>query len=186
MSAVTCCGVTNSGASVVSSAGSFLARRHQRRQIGIGHRPDQFRIVRAFAGDGEVWPFEMQPGKAGHLAPRRLDAGGDRGSSDFRRVGDQRRQQRGGAEGRMRPADRLDALDIWMIVEHDAAAAIDLQVDKAGGEHVAGVDGFRAFRNFPARNDRLDDAAANDQRGVLMPGFAVEDALGGKGEDARS
>ena len=150
VSAVTCCGVTDSGATVVSSAGSFLrAAISAARSASVIGRISLGSCA-PFAGDGEMRPFEMQPGKAGHLAPRRLDAGGDHRRGDFRRVGDQRRQQRGGAEGRVRPADRLDALDIWMVVEHDAAAAIDLQVDEAGREHVAGLDSFRAQRNLSA------------------------------------
>ena len=115
-SAATCSGVTDSGATVVSSAGSRCARGDQRRQVGFGHRPDQRRVVRALAGDREVRAFEMQAEEARHLLPRRLDAGGDGRSRDLRRVGDQRRQQRRRAERRMRRADRPDALDVgWSL-----------------------------------------------------------------------
>ena len=86
----------------------------------------------------------------------------------------------------MRPADRLDAFDDRVVVEHDAAAAIDLEIDEAGRENVAGLDDCRAGRNFAARNDCLDHTAANDERGILMPGFAVEDALARQGRRRRS
>src|SRR5688572_10446784 len=123
-------------------------------------------------------PFEMQPGEARHLLARRLDAGRDHSPGDLGGIRDQRRQTRSAAEGRMRPADRLDSLDIRMIVEHDAAAAIDLRVDEAGGKHVAVLDYLRAGRNLVPRADSFYRITANDERGILMPGFAVEDALG--------
>ena len=150
VSAVTCAGVTDFWGDSGEKRRQLLASRDQRRLIGIGHRPDQLGVVRPFSGDGEMRPFEMQPCEAGHLAPSRLDAGGDHRRCDFRRVCDQRRQQGGGAERRVRPANRLDAFDIWVVVQHDAAAAIDLQVDEAGREHVAGLDSFRIQRNLSA------------------------------------
>ena len=51
--------------------------------------------MRALARHGKMRPFEMQPGKSGHLGPCRLNPRRDgRAWSLSRRVGDQRRQQR--------------------------------------------------------------------------------------------
>src|SRR3546814_2271422 len=49
-----------------------------------------------------------------------------------RRVADQGRQEGGGAEARVRGADRRDRFDIDLVVEQYAAAAVDLRVDEAG------------------------------------------------------
>ena len=70
-------GSTVSGATVVSSTGSRCARRDQRRLVGIVHRADQRRIMRALARHRQMRAFEMQAEEARHLSPRRLDAGRD-------------------------------------------------------------------------------------------------------------
>src|SRR5688572_1919829 len=82
----------------------------------------------------------------------------------------------------MRPADRLDAFGAGMVVEHDAATAIHLQVDEAGRQHIAGLDDLRAGRNLVPRDDSFYRVTAKDERGILMPAFAVEDLLGEEGK----
>ena len=46
----------------------------QRRLVGVAHRPDQLRVVRALAGDRQMRPFEMQPEKSRNLLARSLGA----------------------------------------------------------------------------------------------------------------
>ena len=150
-------------------------RGDQRRQIVRAHRPDELRVVRALSGDGQMRAFEMQPEKARDVLPGSLGSGGDGLGGDLGRIGDQRRQQRSRAERHMRPADRADGVDVAMVVQHDAAAAIDLQVDEAGRQHAAVQFHDRhAGRHGPSRNDLGDVSAFDDQRGVLAPNLAVE------------
>ena len=121
-------------------------------------------------------PLEMQAEKAGHAPVGGLDAGADGRRRDLRRVGDQRRQERRRAELRMRLADRLDALERGPVVEHDAAAAIDLQVDEAGRQHAgARLRDLGGIGRLVAFHDRLDQPVAHHQHGVAQPELAVED-----------
>ena len=131
-------GVTDSGATVVSSTGRLPARRDQRRLVGLGHRPDQRRIMRA-------------------LAARSRDAGlRDAGRESRARL---RRAASTPAAMAARVISGVSVISVgssavvpngacaaqivriastsWLVVEHDAAAAIDLQVDEARRQHAA-------------------------------------------------
>src|SRR3546814_11776879 len=79
----------------------------------------------------------MDADDAGHaLLDRGVDRG-ERGGDLRRRVADQRRQEGGGAEARVRGADRRYGIDIDLIVEQHPAAAVDLRVDEAGQQPAA-------------------------------------------------
>ena len=52
-----------------------LPRRDQRVLVGIVHRPDQRRIMRALPAHRQMRPFQMQAEETRHLKSRRLDAG---------------------------------------------------------------------------------------------------------------
>ena len=84
-------------------------------------------------------------------------------------------------------ADGADRFDVWLVVEHDAAAAIDLQVDEAGDEHAAGEI---ALRRTPDGTSGGDDASTvpprTDSAAFVVPGIAVEDAGAGEGDQRRS
>src|SRR6185312_3356538 len=85
----------------------------------------------------------------------------------------------------MRPAYPLDGGDVRMIVQHDAAAAIDLEIDKAGSKNAAPrSDDLDVGRHGSRGNDALDLAATNDQRGIVVPCIAIEDARASQGKTA--
>ena len=70
-----------------------------------------------------------------------------------------------------------------MIVEHDAAAAVHLEVDEARRDQAAAeVDRLHAGRQRTARDDGLDAFAIDHQRRVVVPRQPVEDARAGECE----
>ena len=70
-----------------------------------------------------------------------------------------------------------DPLDRRIGVEQNAAAAIDLPVDKAGAENPAAeIDLLAAARAVSNGDERLDGAALHDQRAIVVQPFAVEQA----------
>ena len=71
------CGVTVSAATVVSRFGSVPAGREQRREVGLVHRPDQRRVVRALARDAQMRAFEVEAEEAADALRGRCAAGGD-------------------------------------------------------------------------------------------------------------
>ena len=92
-------GVTVSAATVLSRLGRRLRAAIRRDEIGLVHRPDQRRIMRALAGDAQMRTLEMQAEEARHaaLAPPRRRPRPPRRS--FRGVSVMRvGRQRGGAE----------------------------------------------------------------------------------------
>ncbi len=132
--------------------------------------------MRTLAGQRQVRAFEVQPEQPRHAFGQRLAGGGDGGAGDLGRIGDQRGQERGGAAGRMALADRADGLDAGGVVQHHAAATIDLKIDKTR-------------RDQPARErhpldpggqvglglDRGDPACVDQQGAALVAVMAVED-----------
>jgi hypothetical protein len=98
-----------------------------------------------------------------------------------RRIGDQRRQQRGGTELAMRGGDRARPFDCRLIVEQHVAAAIDLKIDKAWRQPDALRHGPKRYRcrKFGARHD-ADDARTFDHDGrIALRGHAVEHVICG-------
>ncbi len=76
--------------------------------------------------------FDMDADDPGHaLFDRGID-GRERGGDLCGGIADQRGQESGRAEPRMRFADRRDRRDVDLVVEQHPAAAIDLRVDKSG------------------------------------------------------
>jgi hypothetical protein len=77
----------------------------------------------------------------------------------------------------MRGADAADRSDRRRVVQHDTAAAIDLEIDEARRQESTGeVDDFHASRKGIVGNDRFDDAVGDEQRLAVVPILAVEDA----------
>ena len=160
--------------------GQFRSRGDQRLEIGVVHRPDQVDGMRALAAGRQMRPFQMDAGEARNFRPGRLDARLDRIARHVARVGDQRRQYRGGAEPHVRGTDRADRLDARPVIEQDAAAAIDLQVDEARYEHRAGA--FRQHcpgRHVVAPDDPFHLAVVDHECGMVVPACAVENASPG-------
>ncbi len=143
------------------------ARRDQPLGIGLVERAHELGAMRALARGREMRAFEMQADDAGDGRDRRR-RGVDRADGVGIGRGDQRRQQRGGAEAAMRVGDAGDPPGIERVVEHHAAAAIHLQVDEARREDAAvqrldaGVGGNRVVGNQVAHR------RAVGQHGVVL------------------
>src|SRR5438552_12081828 len=82
----------------------------------------------------------------------------------------------------MRGGDAGDTLGCRILVEQDAAAAIDLDVDIAGRKQAAAKIQRGAARSFGVRDDRGDALAFDDDRVVEEKIFAVEDPRAGKND----
>ena len=76
--------------------------------------------------------FDVNTDHAGNPRTDGGVAGIERSGDLLRRVADQSRQEGGRAEARVRRTDRGDRLDADLVVEQNAAAAIDLGVDEPG------------------------------------------------------
>ena len=70
-------GVTDSGATVVSRRRQLARAAISAACVGIVHRPDQRRVVRALAGYRQMRAFEMQAEEARHVLSRGLAPGRD-------------------------------------------------------------------------------------------------------------
>ena len=142
---------THSGASVTNDLPAPASSHNCSRSPATGLRdpigPVDARTLRADEG-----AFQMQaenPVPAGGRARRR-----DGGPHLLARVGDQGRQARRRAEAAVRPGDGAHAVGCRLIVEQNAAAAIDLQIDEAGGEEDAGREArLTANRREPRPSD---------------------------------
>src|SRR3546814_15135995 len=84
-----------------------------------------------------------------------------------RRVADQGRQEGGGAEARVRGADRRDRFDIDLVVEQYAAAAVDLRVDEAGQQPAAFEVDLALGGRIAGIRDRSESAVDHGQIGSL-------------------
>jgi hypothetical protein len=185
-SRTTCSGVTLSGATVSHHRIELAAAGEHELDILFLHRPDELRVVGSLAGDGEMRAFEMQPEEPRHALRFRSLARLDCLRGDLERVGDQRRQQSGGAKPGMRGADCCEPLDRRLLVEQHATAAVHLQVDETRDDHPAvGIDRFEAGRQPVRGLERLHLAVRKNERGIVMPEGPVEDPGAGEGLASR-
>ena len=121
-------------------------------------------------------PSTWMPSAPG-TRPLRFSRRRERCGEHVRRVGDDRRQESGHAGAAMRGGDRGDPLDGRIGVEQHAAAAVDLPIDEARAKHSAAeIDLLAAARPVLGWNERLDRAALDDQRAIVVQPFAVEQA----------
>ncbi|MCY1512210.1 hypothetical protein D9M68_466620 [compost metagenome] len=122
----------------------------------------------------------MQPEETRHASGLGVETRLDGGASDFACVGDQRRQQCGGAELGMRRTDLPDTLDGRFFVQKRTTAAVDLQVDEARHEqHAMRIDFFGIGGDVRHCHDRLDAAGLDHESTAVMPFDAVEQAGAG-------
>ena len=79
----------------------------------------------------------------------------------------------------MRPGDGAHAVGRRLIVEENAAAAIDLQIDEARGQEGAGRQArLRPIGGNLAPGPEPDDAAVpNQHRGFGMPAVTVKNTV---------
>ena len=93
--------------------------------------PDECGRMGATAGHADMRPLDMQPDEAGQTL------GGNRGIGGLiqlvRCVGDKGGQQGHGAKPAVGGGDCLHGGKGWVVVQQHIAAAIDLQIDIAGG-----------------------------------------------------
>ena len=113
------------------------AERGEQVDVARGEWPDRPRIVRPAARGVDVGPFEVDAEHARLAQVHRLAHRGDGPRHVGACAGDEGRKKSRCAEGTMGPADRCDRCCRRRLVEHRAAAAIDLQVDEPGGERAA-------------------------------------------------
>ncbi|CUX23287.1 hypothetical protein AGR7B_Cc270066 [Agrobacterium deltaense RV3] len=157
--------------------GKLRLAAHQNRKIGRFHLSDQRRIMGALACDGKMRPFEVQAEKAGHPCLVGGDAGFGGFGCDIRPVGDECDHQRCGTELRMGRADAGDAFHIRLVIEHHAAAAIDLKVDEAWrNEQSFRVDDFGVCWHGYAVNNVGNVAITGHERFAIVPRGAIENA----------
>ena len=110
--------------------GQRLCRIAQQRQIGLGHRPDQGRVMRPLAPWVQMRPLQMQSKKPRHaLAAGRNPRCDDLGNG-LGRIGDQRGQQARRAKLGMGGADMGQGVGIRRAIHGNSAAPIDLQIDQ--------------------------------------------------------
>ena len=128
-SAAMCAGATISGATVSSSGAGKGA--HKFGDVGVGRRREIIRIVDAAARRGDERTLHMQAADAGHALCQRVAHGLHRRAPQRRRPADQRGQQRGGAEARVRGGDAAQRVGGRCVVEQHAAAAVHLQIDES-------------------------------------------------------
>ena len=124
------------------------------------------------AGYGEYAQLRRDP----QVARETLIDGVERSLHLRGRIGDQRRQQRRGAEGQMGGGDPPDGFGRRRVVEEHIAAAVDLDIDEAGREPGALRQGMdRHGRRQVAPGQEADDGGPVDHdRAVVMQARAVE------------
>ena len=67
----------------------------------------------------------------------------------------------------------------WRIIEKNAAAAVDLQVDEARREHRPGRHnfGWPVTRALIMRRDSLNQLAIDQDDRIIMPSISIENTL---------
>ena len=121
--------------------------------------------------------FQVQaedPVPAADRASRR-----DGGPHLLARIGDQGWEAGRGAIATVRPGNGAHAVGRRLIVEENAAAAIDLQIYEAGGQEGAGREArLRPIGGNLAPGPKSNDAPVPDQhRGFGMPAVTVKNTV---------
>ena len=130
-------------AAICAVGGALRRQRHDERRQPPGRRAEHRRgRRRPSAGSGagscaplrrgsRCGPSRCSPRKPGTPAAAAATPAAIAARRDLAGVGDQRRQQPGGAEPGVGGADRPDAVEVGAVVQHHPAAAVHLQVDEA-------------------------------------------------------
>ena len=166
---------------------AFGRQRHQR-SAGAGEFAQFLQIARTGLRDpiGPVnartprtdeRPFQVQTEDAVAAADRASRRDG--GPHLLARIGDQGRQARRRAKATVRPGNGAHAVGRRLIVEENAAAAVDLQIDEARGQEGAGRQPrLRPVGRNLAPGPKSDDAAVpNQHRGFGMPAVTVKNTV---------
>ncbi len=132
-------------------ADRFLGRNEALSTSLVFDRAHELGKMRALARRRQMRTFEMQTRYAAVRLDRFLRRL-DRRRGRVRRVGDQRRQQRGRTIGPMTIGDHVHGGCGRLVVEHSAAAAIHLRIDEACRKHAAFERVCLALRQFACRS----------------------------------
>src|SRR6266436_3521602 len=67
----------------------------------------------------------------------------------------------------------------WLIIEENAAAAIDLQIDEAGREHRSGRHdfGWPVTRTLITRRDTLNHPTIDQDDRIIVPSNSIENTI---------
>jgi hypothetical protein len=124
-------------------------------------------------------PFQVNADRAGDRADR-LFRSVERGPHFLRAVGNQRRKQRRRSETAMRRGNGADPLHRRLVVEQHAAAAVDLQVDKARREPGAfgQIEAQNCVGQVAAIDQRDNVFILDNDRSAVTHGAAIENAVG--------
>ena len=122
-------------------------------------------------------PFQVQAENAIPAADRASRRDG--GPHLLASIGDQGWEARRRAKATVRPGNGAHAVGRRLIVEENAATAIDLQIDEAWSQEGAGRKArLRPIGRNLAPGPKPDDAAVPDQhRGFGMPAVTVKNAV---------
>jgi hypothetical protein len=68
----------------------------------------------------------------------------------------------------------------WVIIEKNAAATVDLQVDEAGRKHRAGRHnfGWPVIRTLITRRDALNHPTIDQDDRIIVPSISIENTVG--------
>src|SRR5215471_5591655 len=122
-------------------------------------------------------PFEMQPNNTITTADRTRRCDGSLYA--FAGIRDQRRKTGRRAKPAMCARNRAHAIRRRLIVQKNAAAPIDLQIDKAGSKKGCPRKPCLRpiFRHLVPEPNSCNPSIPNHDRGPGMPAMAVEDTL---------
>ena len=153
-------------------AGALL---DQGRGILLGRLTEQCSIVHARLLGGKERPLQVDAEHAG-IGRSRLAHRAQRRPHLRRRIGDQRRQQRRGAEPQMGGGDPVDGLGRRRVVEQHIPAAVDLAVDEPRRQPRALPQGMErnAGRHLVPGQDRCDARTVDNDRAVVLQTEPVE------------
>ena len=104
----------------------------------------------------------------------------------LRGVADKSREESGGAEATMSAADGGNSGYGRLVVEENAAATVDLDVDEARRQGAGQLPDLNIRGQFRGRHNLVDERPGDDNRVAVSEPFAVEDAGADQGERGRS
>ena len=137
--------------------------------------------MHALALGADEGAFEMDAENAGNAGIERRAHGFDRFRHGLTGIGDEGRQQPGGAIGAVGLRDGPDALDGTHVVVENAAAAIDLHVDEAGSEEALNGPPFDSCAEILLLGQGANAAVLDDDGAAVEHVRPVEDPGTGQG-----
>src|ERR1700712_1192335 len=118
------------------------------------------------------------------VAAAQYFGGSNRGPGVRAGVADQSRQTARGAVAAMGAGDGAHGLRRWPVIEKNATAAVDLQVNEAGRQQRPGRHHFdRPLpRALTTRRDALNHPAIDHEKRIIVPSLSIENTVSRNGE----